>query len=424
MIPADTFPPNVNGAAKFTENLAVGMTRRGHDVHVVAPAASRRHGRLTETYDGERVTVHRVRSYRWFKHDWLRFVLPWRARAHARRILDEVQPDVVHFQSAVVLGRAFSIEAAKRGLRVIATNHLMVENLIEHSGLPAFVRPAASRIWWRDASATLRRAAAVTTPTRRAAEFLESNGGLRDVLAISCGLRTSDYTANFGEKTGNRILFLGRITGEKHIDVLLEAFRRLPSDLDAHLDIVGGGDLFHALQRLAVKLGVAERVTFHGLATDAELRRMLTSATVFAMPSTAELQSIATMEAMASGLPVVAANAMALPHLVHHGETGLLFEPGDAADLAVRLEWVLRAPTEMRNKLGREGLRQVQAHDIDRTFDLFERIYAGESVADVAADSVNEQDHSLDGAPRTGTITLPDSDDLRAASASHEERDE
>ena len=54
-----------------------------------------------------------------------------------------------------------------------------------------------------------------------------------------------------------------------------------------------------------------------------------TRGTVFAMPSIAELQSIATMEAMASGLPVVAANAMALPHLVHDGENGYLFEPGD-----------------------------------------------------------------------------------------------
>ena len=51
------------------------------------------------------------------------------------------------------------------------------------------------------------------------------------------------------------------------------------------------------------------------------------------MPSIAELQSIATMEAMASALPIVAANAMALPHLVHDGENGYLFEPGNIDDL-------------------------------------------------------------------------------------------
>lgn len=408
LIPADTFPPNVNGAAKFTEHLAAGMRARGHDVHVVAPAASRWHGTHVERYDGQDIVVHRLRSYRWLKHDWLRFVLPWRARAHARRVLDAVRPDVVHYQSVVILGRAFAIEAQRRGLRIIATNHLMVENLIDHSGIPGPLRPLATGIWWRDARATLRRADAITTPTRRAAEFLErQEGGLGRVLAISCGLRTGDYRADFAEKPEPSILFLGRVTGEKQIDVLLDAFTRLPAELGARLDIVGGGDLLASLQRQAKRLGIDDRTTFHGLVTDAELRRLLTRATVFAMPSIAELQSIATMEAMASGLPVVAANAMALPHLVHDGENGYLFEPGDAADLAGRLEAVLRAPHAERVALGREGVRLVQMHDIDRTFDLFERLYRGESVDDVAADSLNEQDHSLDGAPRTGTIKLP-----------------
>ena len=407
LIPADTFPPNVNGAAKFTEHLASGMRARGHDVHVVAPAASSRHGARTEVYDGQPITVHRLPSYRWPKHDWLRFVLPWRARAHARRVLDTVRPDVVHFQSAVILGRAFAIEAQRRGLRIIGTNHLMIENVIDHSGVPERLQPLVASLWWRDASATLRRAHALTTPTRRAAEFLEATGRVRDVLAISCGLRTSDYTPDFGVKPEPRIVFLGRVTGEKQIDVLLRAFDRLPDDLGARLDIVGGGDLLESLKREAVKLGIDDRTTFHGLATDAELRRILTRGTVFAMPSIAELQSIATMEAMASGLPVVAANAMALPHLVHDSRNGYLFQPGDADELAARLEDVIRAPLAERVAMGREGLRLVEAHDIDRTFDLFERLYRGESVTQVAADSVNEQDHTLDGAPRTGTIKLP-----------------
>ena len=407
LIPCDTFPPNVNGAAKFTEHLAAGMAARGHEVHVAAPAASSWHGTHVEEYDGQRITVHRIRSYRWVAHDWLRFVSPFTARAHARRILDAVEPDVVHFQSAVVLGRAFSIEAMRRDIRILATNHLMMENLVDHSLLPKFAQQWAADLWWRDASATLRRADAVTTPTRRAAEFLEEHGGVRDVLAISCGLRMSDYTPRFEAKPSAHIVFVGRVTGEKHIDVLLEAVKRLPADLDARVDIVGGGDQFVNLQKLAERLGLAPRVTFHGYASDAELRRLLTDGTVFAMPSIAELQSIATMEAMASGLPVVAANAMALPHLVHDGENGYLFEPGDPQDLADRLEDVLRMPLADREAMGRESLRLVQMHDIDRTIDLFERLYRGESVADVAADSVNEQDHSLDGAPKTGTIPLP-----------------
>ena len=102
--------------------------------------------------------------------------------------------------------------------------------------------------------------------------------------------------------------------------------------------------------------------------TDEELRQAYTRATVFAMPSIAELQSIATMEAMASGLPVVAANAMALPHLVHDGENGYLFEPGDAQDLADKLSASSTMPQEeldvLKNAIpqDRRGARHP-AHD-------------------------------------------------------------
>lgn len=409
----------MNGAAKFTEHLAAGMAGRGHDVHVLVPAASRRHGTWFEDYDGQRITAHRLRSFRWPWHDWLRFANPFRAGGNSRRVLDRIAPDVVHFQSAVLIGRAVAIEAEQRGIRLIGTNHLMIENLVEHSLLPAAAQPLAARLWWNDARKTLRRAVAVTTPTRRAAEFLMENGDIDDVLAISCGIRASDYTADFSEKSERRILFVGRVTGEKHIDVLLRAVRRLDADLDARVDIVGGGDLKKQLEQLARTLGVADRVTFHGYVDDEELRRLYTRATVFAMPSIAELQSIATMEAMASGLPVVAANAMALPHLVHHGENGFLFEPGDDADLAARLDAVLRMSTAERAELGREGLRLVAMHDIDRTLDLFERLYRGESARDVARDSLNEQDRSLDGFPRTGTILLPLRADGEGTHAAH-----
>jgi len=110
------------------------------------------------------------------------------------------------------------------------------------------------------------------------------------------------------------------------------------------------------------------------------LREALTRATVFAMPSIAELQSIATMEALASGLPVVAANAMALPHLVHEGKKGYLFEPGDVPAFAARLTDVLTMPEDELQKFKRESLRIVEAHDINHTITTFEQIYRGRTV--------------------------------------------
>ena len=152
------------------------------------------------------------------------------------------------------------------------------------------------------------------------------------------------------------------------------------------LTIVGGGDLMKQLQQLTVELGLSDRVTFAGYLSEHDLRRTLTEATVFAMPSIAELQSIVTMEAMASALPVVAANAMALPHLVHDGENGYLFQPGDADDLAAKLRTVLEASPEEYQALKEGSLRMIAPHDIQTTLNTFESLYRGRPVADPVTD--------------------------------------
>ncbi|WP_235501040.1 glycosyltransferase [Agreia sp. Leaf244] len=382
VIGADTFSPDVNGSARFSERLASGMASRGHDVHVVAPAASKKHGTWTETYDGHDITVHRLRSFRWYPHDWLRYALPWVINQNSAKILDAVKPDVVHFQSHIVVGRGLSIEAEKRGIRIVGTNHFMPENLLEFTLLPKSWQDWAVGLAWKAAKRTFGRASAITTPTRRAAEFLEKSTGLSNVYAISCGINADNYTPDFTVRPKNRILFVGRVTGEKQIDVLLKAVSLLPSELDAQLEIVGGGDQKKNLETLASTLGIADRVTFTGYVTEQELRDAYTRATVFAMPSIAELQSIATMEAMASGLPVVAADAMALPHLVHDGENGHLFAPGDAQEMADRLADVLTLPQDELDHLKNASLRLIAAHDIQRTLTTFEKLYRGEVVTD------------------------------------------
>ena len=386
LIGADTFAPDVNGAARFAERLAAGLVERGHEVHVVAPAASRKHGTWNEVHEGQEMVAHRLYSWRWYPHDWLRFALPWRIKRNSARILDEVQPDVVHFQSHIVVGRGLSIEAEKRGIRLVGTNHFMPENMLEFTLIPKAWQVWAVGLAWKAAGRTFGRAESVTTPTRRAAEFLERYTGLRGVHAISCGIDAHKYSPNWEPRTENRILFVGRVTGEKQIDVLLRAATLLPAELDAKIEIVGGGDQLKNLQHLAEELGLGDRVTFTGRVTDEELRDAYHRATVLAMPSIAELQSIVTMEAMASALPVVAANAMALPHLVHDGENGYLFEPSNPEDLAAKLRTVLEAEPEELLRLKEGSMRLIVAHDIQRTLTTFESLYRGETVADPATD--------------------------------------
>lgn len=379
LIGCDTFAPDINGAARFAERLAAGLVVRGHDVHVVAPNTEyRRAAPRTEVVEDQPMTLHRLPSVRWPPHDWLRFVWPWRSKHYARQVLDAVKPDVVHIQSHIVLGRGLAREARKRGIPIVATNHVMAENLLDFTALPAFLNRYILALAWADAKRTFDMTRAVTTPTRNAADFLESTIDLHGVIPISCGIDQANYTADLTPREANRILFVGRLTTEKGIDVLLKAVAKLDPFLDVSVDLVGGGDQRKNLETLSDQLGIRSRVTFHGHASEADLRALYTRASVFAIASIAELQSIATMEAMASGLPVVAANAVALPHLVHDGENGFLFEPGNDDELAARLTDVLTASPEERLRMQKASLDGVSVHDIGRTLDTFEALYRGE----------------------------------------------
>jgi glycosyltransferase involved in cell wall biosynthesis len=85
---------------------------------------------------------------------------------------------------------------------------------------------------------------------------------------------------------------------------------------------------------------------------------------------------------------------MALPHLVHDGENGFLFEPGDVDELAARLTDVLTMPEEELQRFKRESLKVVEAHDIQRTLDTFESLYRGDIVSDTIMEPAPEPSKS------------------------------
>ncbi len=380
VIAADTFAPDINGAARFAERLAAGLAGRGHDVHVMTPSVKHRdHGTFREVIEGQEITVHRPPGWRWPPHDWLRFVLPWMAKHYSRRLLDEVPADVIHSQSHIVLGRALTRIGRERGIPIVATNHVMAENVLDFTTMPPLIDKLVVKLAWDDAKRTFDMSRAVTTPTRKAAEFLEETIDIEGVIPISCGIDKRNYTPDLTPREHHRVLFVGRLTTEKHVELTLQAIAKLAPELpDITFDVVGGGDQHRNLEQTAQRLGIDDRVVFHGRVSEEELRASYTHADVFAIASIAELQSIATMEAMASGLPVVAANAVALPHLVQDGENGYLFEPGDVDDLADKLRRVLTASPEEFLRMQQASLDGVEIHDIEKTLDTFEKLYRGE----------------------------------------------
>ncbi|HEV3361253.1 MAG TPA: glycosyltransferase [Pseudonocardiaceae bacterium] len=369
VIGADTFPPDVNGAARFAHQLAAGFVGRGHDVHVICPSDTG--AARTEVMDG--ITVHRLGSHGTPYHPTFRICLPWQVKSATAALLDEIEPDLVHVQAHFVVGRALVRNAVRREIPIVATNHFMPENLFDYLKVPNWLRQLAARLAWRDLARVFGEARVVTAPTPTAARMLVSRAGLTDALARSCGVDLDRFAdAQASTSTTPTVLFVGRLDAEKRVSELLRAMALLPESI--HAEIVGNGSCRAELEALAGHLGIADRVRFHGFVTDDELRSAYGRCSVFCMPGVAELQSLATMEAMAAGKPVVAANAVALPHLVRPGENGWLFEPGDIAGLAKALGAVLDTP-ETVARLGAASRRMIAAHDLGASLDAFDAIY-------------------------------------------------
>lgn len=370
VIAAETFPPDVNGAARFAHRLATGLAGRGHDVHVicVSPDGAPR----TERADG--VTVHRLRSHRTPFHRTFRVGLPWQVRRDVGVLLEELRPDLVHVQAHFVVGRQVLGQAAALGIPTVATNHFMPENLFGHAHVPAWLQGLASRWAWRDLTRVFGQADVVTAPTPRAVRLLHDNGFPARAVPVSCGIDIDRYRSRRPVRRTDAptVLFVGRLDEEKRVDELLRALALVPR---LHAEIVGDGSCRAEWELLARDLGITDRVTFRGFVGEEELLDAYASADVFCMPGIAELQSLATMEAMAAGKPVVVADAMALPHLCRPGRNGWLFTPGDVRGLADRLHAVTADPA-VTARMGAASSDLIAAHAIDTTLETFESLYA------------------------------------------------
>ena len=198
-----------------------------------------------------------------------------------------------------------------------------------------------------------------------------------DLSKFKPGKRSSEIMKQFHLPTDVPIItYLGRTDAEKHLHVLIEAFTRVRNMAKnkPHLLIVGFGTELEHLKNLAYEHRVHSYVTFTGRVTDEEIVELHKVGDVFAMPSPAELQSIATLEAMATGKPVVGVDAGALSELCQDDRNGFLCEQDNVDQIAHSLRQLVDDET-LRKQFGKESLVIAKTHDIQHTLDKFESIY-------------------------------------------------
>ena len=197
----------------------------------------------------------------------------------------------------------------------------------------------------------VRRSVAVTAVSRWLADEAHDMSGVMPIVA-PMPADTHALTAPRGTVRADRLLFVGRLTVQKGVDLLLEALAGLPSEIE--LDVVGDGDERARLESLAQSLGVSDRVTWHGAKPGHALAAYYRAAAAVIVPSVDEGLGLVAVEAHLCETPVVAFASGGLIDVVEDGVTGILVQRREPATLAAAVTSLLARP-DRGAALGRAG---------------------------------------------------------------------
>lgn len=329
----ETFLPNVNGVVTTLCRLLEHLRDHGHEALLVAPETN------LESYAGAQIIP--LRGVPLPAYPELRLTPPQPGlTAQLRRF----QPDIVHLAGTMALGVTGRHAARQLGLPLVGAYHTDFPAYTTHYGL-GFLRTLAYRyLRWVHNSCAL-----TLCPSLATISDLRTHG-FRRLRLWSRGVdterfhprhRSEAWRAAVGAQPGERVLlYVGRLAAEKRLDLLAEVLPSLPN---TRLVLVGDGP---ARPWLEQRLGSA-RAHFTGYLRGDELATAYASADLFAFPSDTETFGQVIQEAMASGLPVVAARAGGAIDLVRDGVTGALFQPGNTADLLRQAQWLLNTPEQL-----------------------------------------------------------------------------
>ncbi len=369
----DSYPPIQDGVSAVTGGLARTLARIGHSVRVFAPNPLA--GPTTEvTQDG--VTVRRIRTvpmplygqYRWS-------VWPFGLLRSARGARDA---DVIHLHSPGPLGGMAFLTARRFGKPLVGTFHT---NIREMQGsipqkllVPTFFRVA----WWWNLG-TYWRCDVATAPSTAARDTLIASvrkpfrhpvevvpNGI-DLEQFHPDTRVPDWRARCGFSSAPLVTYLGRLTLDKGVQRFLDAVEATIPRTDL-VAIVGGQGPEEARvrERLAANPALAAHVRYIGPVAESEKAALLSQSDLFVLPSTSDTSSVALLEAMACGTPVVAPASGGAAEIVQDGVTGWRVPVTVPGALANALGEILDG-TEDRRKAGTraaEFVRQTASLDM------------------------------------------------------------
>ena len=334
------------------QSLSRELAARGHEVTVVT-ARHTSSAPERETMDGFDVIRVKPRTV----------VLRTPIAPRMRGILRGLPADVVHAHLPPPLSAHYAADACEqRGVPLVLTYHCDVE-------IPSPLGSLIETLYRRSLGAsTLRRAQQVIVTTRTYAATSRAVWRHSPVVIPNAVDVHRFDPAIDGMAVRQRlkipldrpvVLLVGRIVAHKGIEHFIEASRYLPG---VQFLVAGEGAHLEAMEHLADRLGVADRMRFLGRISQENLPKVYAACDIFVLPSVSRLEAfgIVALEAMATGKPVVVADIPGVREVIEDGHEGLLTDPVNPQDLAEKIRRLLE-DAELRKEMGRRGREKVLA---------------------------------------------------------------
>lgn len=311
------------------------------------------------------------------------------AKIPINEIFKKYKPDIIHLQDPAFISQALATEAKKYKVPVIATQHSSLAFPLAYLGLPQIFKKWAEQLMKKSLAFFYNRyTKTIITPSNFIKNEVLQWGVKVPVEVISNGInlkvfKTGRVNVDFLKEyyledfiSKPIVLYSGRIDKDKNLETLISAIPLVLKEVEANFLFLGTGDLREKLEEEVKKRGIANNVRFIGPIKpgDLDIPEFYQLASLFVIPSYIEAQSLVTMEAMASGLPVVAANGGALPELVKDGINGFLVNPVSPEEFAQKIILLLK-DKNLRKRMAKKSLEIIEEHSVENTFKKLEKLY-------------------------------------------------
>jgi len=385
------------GADKHVLQLEEMLTRRGHEVAVFAMSDPRNRPSKYAKYFVSPVDFSRVR-FNWQGLRVLgRTLHSFEAARKMKKLLADFQPDVVHIHNIYhQLSPSILPVIHQAGIPIVQTLHdyaLISANfsLYAHGGICTHGKfgrydqylwhrciknsVAASALamidqWWHARRRIYERNVSVfISPSRFLRDLvLDWTGEDLDIRVLPNFLAEKNLT--IVPNKGNYVLYLGRLSAEKGVDLLLQAV----AGTNIRVKIVGTGPEEKKLRELAEQLGLAN-IEWLGFKDGTELQTLIAQAQALVVPSKwYENCPLVALEALAAGTPVIGARIGGIPELIQDGQTGYLFSPNRPAELRDKLKLIMTHPATTE-AMSRQARVEAAKYSIDRYYQQLKTIY-------------------------------------------------